>query len=190
MSMAGNGPGEPGRPVYVYQAARDGADQHLVAVVEPALVRERGLVPEVILGAVTAGAGAKPTITPEAFTQNRAFVMFLEALVRDHIGQVDGIRREAQRLGDGHVYLVDGRTPDPGGTVPPQDVIGAVEARNGVPLDGTYQHNPNHRLLTGDGFFVLPPSCRRCCGRRSGGGTGCHRTRPPDRLTEVCDGGT
>jgi hypothetical protein len=35
-------------------------------------------------------------------------------------------------------------------------VIGAVAVRAGKLVPDSYQHNPNHRLLTSDGFFMLP----------------------------------
>jgi hypothetical protein len=50
--------------------------------------------------------------------------------------------------------MLDGRTPSPNGAVPPEDVMGAVAVRAGKLVPGSYHHNPNHRLLTSDGFFV------------------------------------
>jgi hypothetical protein len=178
----------PDRPVFVYRIADDAGEKLVVAIVEPAVVQEHGLVPEAILGAVPGpgAAAAPPPITPESFQRNHEFVRFLESLIRDHVGEVDGVRREAERLGTGSVYLVDGRTADPDGTVPPQDIIGALEVRDGAPAADSYRHNPNHRLLTERGFFVLPPeleaalhaALRECYGPRGTGpgvGTRSHR---------------
>jgi hypothetical protein len=67
------------------------------------------------------------------------------------------MRREGKRQGDGYVYLLDGRTPQPGGQVPAEDIIGAVAVHGGSLVSGSYQPNTNHRLLTADGLFVLPP---------------------------------
>lgn len=157
---------QPGRAVFVYLTSGDTGTRQVVAIVAPAMVQEHGLRPEAILGAVPppAETGHAPTIAPETFQPNQTFVQFLEILVRKHVGEVAGIRQQAAQVGDGNVYLIDGRTPDPGGTVPPQDIIGAVEVRGGVPTEGSYRHNPNHRLLTEHGFFLLPPELEAALG--------------------------
>jgi hypothetical protein len=92
-----------------------------------------------------------------SFDPNPAFVQLLHQVIADHIAASPGIRREGKRQGDGYVYLLDGRTPQPDGQVPPEDIIGAVAVHGGSVVPGSYQHNPNHRLLTADGWFVLPP---------------------------------
>jgi hypothetical protein len=84
-------------------------------------------------------------------------VQLLHQVIADHIAASPGIRLEGKRQGDGYVYLLDGRTPQPDGQVPPEDIIGAVAVHGGSVVPGSYQHNPNHRLLTADGWFVLPP---------------------------------
>jgi hypothetical protein len=58
-------------------------------------------------------------------------------------------------VGDGFVYVMDARTPDRTGTVPPEDVIGAVQVQGGEPVPDSYRANPKHQLLTGNGFFSL-----------------------------------
>ncbi|HKT00148.1 MAG TPA: hypothetical protein VJT31_11505 [Rugosimonospora sp.] len=37
------------------------------------------------------------------------------------------------------------------------DIIGAIQVHTATLAVGSYQHNPNHRLLTDNGFFGLPP---------------------------------
>jgi hypothetical protein len=54
------------------------------------------------------------------------------------------------------VYLLDGRTAQPGGQVLAQDIVGAVAVHGGLLVSDSYQPNTNHRLLTADGLFVLP----------------------------------
>jgi hypothetical protein len=122
----------------------------------PDWVFEHGLCTEAILGVAQPDASGGSAITPERFRENPAFVQLLQGLIAEHLGEVHGIVREAARQRGGHVYLIDGRTPRPDGQVPPLDVIGAVAVEAGLLVPGSYRHNPNHRLLTEDGFFVLP----------------------------------
>ena len=42
--------------------------------------------------------------------------------------------------------------------MPPQDIIGAFEVRDGALVTGSYRHNPQHRLFTAAGWFRLPPA--------------------------------
>lgn len=77
-------------------------------------------------------------------------------MIFEEIGGLEHLRLEARLLGNGFVYLLDGRTPDPGGRVPPEDILGAVEVQGGEMVTGSFQHNPRHRLLTSRGFFQLP----------------------------------
>jgi hypothetical protein len=148
--------GSPGhnREVYVYEFHDDAGAQHAVSVLEPDFVFEHGLCPEAVLGLLSGEGG--PAITPDRFTQNSVFVEFLAGVIGRHLFEVADVVRQAQHQGDGHVYLIDGRTPTPGGAVPPADVIGAVAVEAGRLEPGSYQHNPHHRLLTADGFFLLP----------------------------------
>jgi hypothetical protein len=90
------------------------------------------------------------------FRQNPAFIEYLGSLLAEHIATVERVRFEARQQGSGHLYLLDGRTPTPDDVVPPSDIIGVVGVRLGEVVPGSYRHNPNHRLLTADGFFVLP----------------------------------
>jgi hypothetical protein len=69
---------------------------------------------------------------------------------------VEGLRQAGQQQGEGYVYLIDARTPQPNGQVLSPDVIGVVKVQDGTLVAASYQHNPNHRLLTEDGFFKLP----------------------------------
>ena len=69
---------------------------------------------------------------------------------------MEGLRRGGEQQGEGYVYLIDARTPEPDDQGPPADVIGAVSVHGGSLVAASYRHNPNHRLLTKDGFFKLP----------------------------------
>jgi hypothetical protein len=143
-----------GRNVFVYQVETTAGQQSVVSLIAPHVAFQTGLHAEAILGVLAPGSDG--VITPEGFQQNPAFVEYLGTLIAEHIFDVEGVRREAQRQGEGYVYLLDARTPTPAGAVSPSDVIGAVAVRDRELVAGSYRHNPNHRLLTAEGFFVLP----------------------------------
>jgi hypothetical protein len=145
-----------GREAFVFQVNVGAETQEVVSVVNPSTVFEHGLPTEAILGVLRSGATRGHQITPERFQENPAFVRYLQSLIATRIGEVEAVRRAAQQQGEGYVYLVDARTLQPDGQVPSADVIGAVKVQAGTPVAASYQPNPNHRLLTKDGFFRLP----------------------------------
>jgi hypothetical protein len=146
-----------GREVFVFQV-NIGADvQEIVSILNPGTVFEHGLCTEAILGVLRPSAAGDRRITPERFQENPAFVQYLRELISSRIYDLEGIRRAGEQQAEGYVYLIDARTPQPDGQVPPADIIGAVKVQAGALIAGSYQHNPNHRLLTSDGFFRLPP---------------------------------
>jgi hypothetical protein len=56
--------------------------------------------------------------------------------------------------------VIDARTATPQGQVPQQDIIGSFEVKAGQLVDHSYKKNPNHVLLSKDGFFRLPSELR------------------------------
>jgi len=107
--------------------------------------------------------------TPERFQENPAFVRYLQNLISTRVREVEGIRRAAHQQGEGYVYLVDARTPQPDAQVPPADIIGALKVQTGTPVAASYRPNPNHRLLTKDAFSGFLVRAQRP--RRHRGGT-------------------
>jgi hypothetical protein len=101
--------------------------------------------------AITSNAPAR--IRPEEFAPNSAFADFLHAVLGKHVASCPGIRREAKRQRHGYVYILDARTPDPQGEVPPADVIGAVELHDGQP--GKYIGSPNYEPFSHNGLMQL-----------------------------------
>jgi hypothetical protein len=145
-----------GREAFVFKANIDGDALEIVSILDPSTVFEHGLPTEAILGVLRPGAPGDHQITPGRFQENPAFVRYLQGLISARIYDVEGVRHAARQQGAGYVYLLDARTPQPGGQVPTADVIGAVRVQDGTLVAASYQPNPNHRLLTGDGFFRLP----------------------------------
>jgi hypothetical protein len=144
------------RQVFTYRLDMGAGEQDVVSLVGPELVFEHGLCTEAILGVLTPGSQPGDAFRPECFRQNPAFVTYLGGLMAAHILSDADLVREARRQAEGFVYVLDGRTPTPRDRVPAEDVIGAAAVNAGELVPGSYRHNPNHQLLTMNGYFVLP----------------------------------
>ncbi|GIE90798.1 hypothetical protein Are01nite_72780 [Actinoplanes regularis] len=153
------------RQVFVYRFDFGGGEREVVSLLESDWAFRHGLRADGILGSVRAGANPDD-LGPADVEENDVFVRLLSTVVQDNIGQSDFLRREARKQGAGYVYLIDGRTSNPGGRVPPEDILGAVEVKDGQGVAGSYRHNPRHRLLTAAGWFRLPDELESALQRR------------------------
>jgi hypothetical protein len=118
-------------------------------------VMKHGLMGEGVLGQLRRPLEGSEPISPEVFIQNRSFVDFMHGVIQRRAPETAGLAAEAQRQGEGWVYIVDQRTPNPSGDVPPQDVVGAFEVKGGSVEPNSYQANKRHRVMTADGFVDL-----------------------------------
>jgi hypothetical protein len=148
-------------PVYVCRVNGPGGPQDLVTVLSPEVVSAEGLAPEAVVGICARLLGEEEPISPALFAQNRGFVNLLHWVIAEHGPSLPGVQSAAARQGEGWVYVIDARTPDPSGDVPTQDVLGAFAVREGVIVAESYQRNPNHILLSERGFFRLDPELHR-----------------------------
>ena len=73
-----------------------------------------------------------------------------------------GLIAEALRQGEGLVVVIDQRTPTPTGAVSAEDIVGAFAVHSGQLVSGSYRPNPNHALLTANGFFQLGSELQPC----------------------------
>jgi hypothetical protein len=116
-----------------------------------------GLSAEAIAGGIEG-----ETISVDTFRQNPAFVQLMHQVIRTTGPKDPGLQAAAREQGDGWVYIIDLRTPEgPSGRVPPEDIIGAFEVRNGQIISGSYQASATHRVYTRNGLVCLPPYLRR-----------------------------
>lgn len=90
---------------------------------------------------------------PEHFGANPRFVAFLHEVLAIHASTCPSLQAQANVQGEGYVYILDGRTPTPMGTVPPEDIIGGISVRSGCAE--TYQGNPNYKVYTEAGLMRL-----------------------------------
>lgn len=148
--------------VYVCRVVEADGVKDYVTLVPPEVMFSRGLSPEEIVGVLLRPLGTDERITPDVFARNRVFVDFLHAVIAKHGPNQPGCKAEAERLGDGFIYIIDQRTPTPQGAVPPEDIIGGFEARAGKVVPGSYRPNENHRILSSAGFFQLGSCLHEC----------------------------
>jgi hypothetical protein len=125
-------------------------------------VLERGLPGEAILGVLLRSLESGEAITPEVFARNRVFVDFMHSVIARRGPQLTGLIEEARRQGQGWVYVIDQRTPTPQGAVPPQDIVGVFEVRDGKVVPDSYRPSPKHMILSPDGFFQLGSELEPC----------------------------
>jgi hypothetical protein len=139
---------------WVFSANLDssGAPQYLLAALSPEDVADTGLRGEAVLGIL---ADPKGPFVPENLRPNPAFVAFLQWAIAKHAPGNAALLESARRQGDGWVYVIDARTPTPQGPVPPEDILGAFEVRQGALVQ--YQASPAYRVVTSNGPPQLDP---------------------------------
>lgn len=125
-------------------------------------VFEHGLQPEAIVGVLVRPLVNGEQINPDNFARNRVFVDFMHSVIARRGPERPGFIAEAKRQGEGWLYVVDQRTPTPQGSVPPEDIVGVFEIRNGQVVVGSYRANPNHVILSANGFFFLGSELQPC----------------------------
>ena len=143
--------------LYVCRVDTPEGDKDYVTLLPPDRAFSRGLRPEAIVGVLSRPLAAGESITPAVFARNRVFVQFLHEVIARRGPGLPDLVAEAERQGDGWIYLIDRRTRTPVGAVPPEDIIGAFEARCGRVVTGSYQASPRFQILSSDGFFRLSP---------------------------------
>jgi hypothetical protein len=92
------------------------------------------------------------------FIEYRGFIDSIHFFCAHHIdpGLLDFVRKTFEKT----VAVIDQRSPDVDAEIPTEDIIGCyrIESRR----IGGYVPNPNYRLVTGGGCFMLTPWLRKC----------------------------
>jgi hypothetical protein len=135
--------------------ATDAGPQDILAVIPPDGVLDQGIADHAILGAFEKLVDAGGPLPYERFAQNPAFLRVLHGVIREHAPSSPDLRQEAERLGDGWLYVIDRRTATPADRVPPEDIVGVFSVRGGAVVPASYTPSPNYRLFTADGLFQL-----------------------------------
>jgi hypothetical protein len=101
-------------------------------------------------------------VTPAVFARNRVFVDFMHGVIARRGPTLPGLIAEARRQGDGWVYIIDQRTRNPQGHIPPEDIVGVFAVKSGEIVSGSYQPCPKHQILSADGFLRLEGELQAC----------------------------
>lgn len=129
--------------------------QDILAVVPPDGALGQGIAEHAILGAFDRPVEGGGPLPHQRFAQNPAFLRLLHGVIREHAPSSPDLRQEAERLGEGWLYVIDRRTASPADRVPPQDIVGVFSVRGGEVVPASYTPSPNYRLFTADGLFQL-----------------------------------
>lgn len=135
--------------LYVFTFHDDGRLYRSLSLLSPQEVHTHGLLPEAVLGEISA---LLPSMTPDQFEPNEAFVALLHEVVQNHAPALPELQAEAKGIGTGFVPLVDGRTA----AVTEEDILGQFEVVRGEIISSRYKPNPTYRLLTDNGPLQLP----------------------------------
>lgn len=149
-------------PINVFDVDTPDGPRHYVSCLSHEQVFANGLPPEAIIGVLLRPWDPSQPIMPEVFARNRVFVEFMHEVIGRRGPMLDGLRAEARRQQEGWVYIVDRRTLTPGGSVPPEDIVGAFEVKHGQVVPGTYQASPKHVILSSGGFFQFGTELEAC----------------------------
>lgn len=147
---------------YVCRVQTPDGERDYVTLLPPQTAFVQGLAPEAIVGVLSRPLAEGERITPEVFARNRVFVDFLHEVIARCAPSQPGFQAEARRLGSGWVYIIDQRTPTPGGPVPPEDILGAFQVQGGEVVPGSYRPSHKHLILSANGFFRLDAGLHQC----------------------------
>jgi hypothetical protein len=135
--------------LYVFTFHDDGRLYRSLSLLSPQEVHTHGLLPEAVLGEISA---LLPSMTPDDFEPNEPFMALLHEVVQNHAPALPELQAEAKAVGTGFVPLVDGRTTE----VTVEDILGQFEVVRGEIVPTRYKPNPTYRLLTDNGPLQLP----------------------------------
>jgi hypothetical protein len=148
--------------VHVVRVNHQDGPRDYLTLLKPDTVFAQGLTPKAIVGVMRRLLQPGEKITPDLFILNRPFVDFLHGVLARYSPGQPACQAEARQVGEGFIYILDQRTPTPEDEVPPEDIIGALEVRDGNIIPDSYRPNPNHLILSARGFFRLDDTLHGC----------------------------
>lgn len=137
--------------LYVFTFHNNGQLHRALAVLSPEQVGEHGLPTEAVLGQIKS---LMPSMTPDQFESNEAFLRLLHQVVQEHAPQLPALQSLAKTQGTGEVAVIDERTPIT--EVENEDILGWFEVGRGEIKPHSYRPNEHYRLLTNRGPLQLP----------------------------------
>jgi hypothetical protein len=149
-------------PIHVYHINTPEGVKDYISCLPQEHVFERGLASEAIIGVLLRPLEAGESITSAVFARNRVFVDFMHEVIARRGPALPGLIAEARRQGDGWVYIIDQRTRNPQGHIPPEDIVGVFAVKAGAIVPDSYRRSPKHETLSADGFFQLCAELQSC----------------------------
>lgn len=140
--------------LYVYHINLGGQALAALSFLTPDEVQARGLPTEAVLGEVNPH---RPNMTVEDFTPNAAFLEFLGRIIQTHAPALPSLQKQAVRVHNGPVYVMDWRTIHQGGQPPFEDVLGWFAVRQGEVIAESYNPNPSYQIISAHGPPSLEP---------------------------------
>lgn len=138
--------------LYVYSIKIEGNDMAALSMLSPDVVNSQGLPAEAVMGEVDP---RQPNMTVDGFTPNDAFLTLLGQVITEHAPSLETMQKQAEKVQNGPVYVVDHRNINKGRKPPFEDVIGWFGVRDGVVLTESWNLSPNYKLLSNDGPIEL-----------------------------------
>lgn len=148
--------------MYVYTVTLNEKAQQVISLLSPEEVKHEGLISQSILGTLITNNSQNENINLDNFCPNTRFVDFLHDVIAKYGSKMPKLNAEAQRQGEGWVYIIDGRCSNPRERVLPEDIIGVFKINKGRITSESYQKNNNHLIFSHNGFFKLEPKLRKC----------------------------
>lgn len=97
--------------LYVYTINLGGQQMAALSLLTPDEVDRYGLVSEAVLGEVDP---RRPDMTIENFTANEDFLTLMHRIVAHFAPELPVVQKQAEKLKNGPVYVIDRRTVDAG----------------------------------------------------------------------------
>jgi len=122
------------------------------------IVAEYGLPSSLIVGIIDnpeSSSESLENVIKSSLKVNVEFKKTIQNFCENVLSKMPQIEIQANAQGNGWVYIIDQRTPDPAGEVPSQDIFGAFEISDGKVV--RYQANPSYEIYSANGFINFGP---------------------------------
>jgi hypothetical protein len=141
--------------VHVYEVVVEGQPRTVLSFLPKEHVFSKGLAGPAIIGSLRKRVADGGGLAPDNIVVNPRFLDLLHEMIATHAPTDPAFQRAAREQDEGWMYVIDRRTPTPGGHVPAEDIIGSFEVRQGVATAASYQPFKSHRLVSERGLFQL-----------------------------------
>jgi len=140
--------------LFVYTFHHEGNIHRALSVLDPAIVGDRGIPTQSVLGEINA---LLPSMTPDQFETNDAFLDLLHEVVQERVPHILEYREQARVSGSGSLFVIDLRAGKITGEPSNEDLIGHFFIRTGNILPDSYIPNATYKPLTDNGPIQLHP---------------------------------